>query len=418
MGQKVEKIKLELTAIAQIVHEDIGYVLRSPDTGAEIEHFGFRDGVSQPLFLKRDIENEAQHSDFSKWAPRAPLNLVLFKDSLGEKPESYGSFLVYRKLEQNVKGWNNDVVNNLAQKLKGSGTANPALAGAYTMGRFQDGTPVVLQNAPTSQQPEENNFNYQDDPNALKCPFHAHTRKVNPRGDTGTEVEIPLEEEKMHRIVRRAINYGALPSEEPETGAGLLFMCFQASLANQFNFMQKAWAKERNFVRRDVGTDVVIGVEKKENDHNGNPVAVTETYQWPTNWGQQGQTEADFTHWVTMKGGEYFFAPSMSFLKSFALAPSRNVVVRGVPKQEIDAAQNMISELQNYKQKNWAIGLNRDTLDPDGFLIFFNQRNLPFKFYFQNQVSLGNTNAYDQNIATLNKYIEGVRNQEIENQRI
>lgn len=276
------------------------------------------------------------------------------------------------------------------------------------MGRFQDGTPVVIDQTSSGKVPQDNNFNYQDDPQGFKCPFHAHTRKVNPRGDTLVVVSIPLEEEKMHRIARRAINYGTLPSEEPENNAGLLFMSFQASLINQFNFMQKAWAKERNFIKRDVGTDVVIGVEKKGDDN----IAVTETYNWPTNWGTQEQTEADFTHWVTMKGGEFFFTPCMSFLKSLAPEPSRNIEFRGVPKQEIEAAKGVIAELQNYKQKNWAIGLNGDTIEPDGFLTFFNQRKLPFKFYLQNQVGLGESSAYDDNIKTLNKYIEDVINQE------
>ena len=415
LTQKVEKIKQELadSSIAEVVHEDIGYVLRDKTTGAEIEHFGFRDGVSQPLFLKGDIDKEREDSDFSKWDPRAPLNLVLFKDPLGKKLESYGSFLVYRKLEQNVKDWNRDVVKNLAEKLD----SQPSLAGAYTMGRFQDGTPVVLQNTPSEQRPEENNFNYAEDENGLKCPFHAHTRKVNPRGDTESVAGVPLEEEKMHRIVRRGINYGPLPEEEPETGAGLLFLCFQASLSNQFNFMQKAWANSRDFVKRNVGTDVVIGVEKKEKDHHGNLAAVNETYQWANNWGESGQTEADFGHWVTMKGGEYFFAPSMSFLKSFASAPSRNIVFRGVPKQELQAAQNMIEKLREYEGKDWGIGLRGDTNEPDEFLSFFKQRNLLFNFYFyvrNNNVKVGDKSAYDENIETLKRYIKDVRNQEIE----
>jgi hypothetical protein len=115
-----------------------------------------------------------------------------------------------------------------------------------------------------------------------------------------------------------------------------------------------------------------------------------------------------------MKGGEYFFAPSMSFLKLFAFPPSRNIVFRGVPKQEIEAAKEIIAELRNYQRNNLAIGLHGDTIEPDGFLTFFNQRNLRFKFYLLNQVSLGNYTAYDENIKTLEKYIEDVRNQEIE----
>ena len=153
------------------------------------------------------------------------------------------------------------------------------------MGRFQGGT-VVVQSSQEDNKYKGNNFNYSEDPQGSKCPFFAHARKVNPRGDTGNPflVSTPtrLEEEKMHRIARRAINYGPLPSEVPEKDAGLLFMCFQASLTNQFNFMQKAWAKEQNFVKRDVGTDVVIGVEKT--DDGGE--AMEETYNWPTQWGR------------------------------------------------------------------------------------------------------------------------------------
>ena len=410
LTDKAEKIKQQLNGIAEIVHEEIGYVLRSSDTGAETEHFGFRDGVSQPLFFKRDIDQERENSDFSKWDPRAPLSLVLCKDPLGKKEESYGSFFVYRKLEQNVKAWEEDI-KNLAQKLKGSGPANPDLAGAYTMGRFHDGTPVVLQKTP-SHKPEENNFNYIDDLQGFKCPFQSHARKVNPRGDIEKLItsEVSLEKEKMNRIVRRGINYGYLPSEKPEKDAGLLFMCFQADLENQFNLMQNKWAKDPKFVKAETGTDVVIGVEKR--DEQGKDVK--ETYKWPTKWGESEQTEVDFTHWVTMKGGEYFFAPSMSFLKSFAPAPCCDIVFRGVPKGEIQAAQNMIVELRNYQQQNWSIGLNGDTLQPDGFLVFFNQRNLSFKFYLQNQLSLGDSSAYGENIATLNQYIEDIRNQEIE----
>ena len=404
LALKVENIKEELQqelAPASVVHEEEGYVLRN--AGAEeIEHFGFRDGVSQPLFLKRDIDKEREDSDFSKWDPRAPLSLVLFKDPLGDqKKQSYGSFLVFRKLEQNVKAWNEDVVDNLAKKLPGD---DPALAGAYTMGRFQDGTAVVQSSKPGNY--KGNNFNYSEDPQGSKCPFFAHARKVNPRGDTGNPAlaysatpgeEQNLEEEKMHRIARRGINYGPLPDKEPEKDAGLLFMCFQASLTNQFNFMQKAWAKEQNFVKRDVGTDVVIGVEKRD-DGGG---AMEETYNWPTQWGTQEKTQVPFKHWVTMKGGEFFFAPSMSFLKSLAPEPSRNEIT-----QDIDACEYKMAELKEYKALNWAIGLNGDTLEPDGFVKFFEERKLPFEYYVRSQgVSRGDDSAYEKNITTLKNYI-------------
>jgi hypothetical protein len=225
----------------------------------------------------------------------------------------------------------------------------------------------------------------------------------------------------MHRIARRAISYGKLPSEVPEDGAGLLFMCFQASLVKQFNFMQKAWAKQSNFVKRDVGTDVVIGVEIKEQvPPNEHLTSIPETYKFPNEWGSQETTAVDFKHWVTMRGGEFFFAPSMSFLKSLAPKAGRNretrhdVVFRGVPIEEIEAGKKILFELVDYQKKNWAIGLHGDNQQPDKFLTFFNQRELPFKFFLLNQVPLGDSKAYQDNIKTLAQYLEDAINQEIE----
>lgn len=454
LQEKLEVLKKELGYIADVIHEEYGYVLRD-ENQEEIEHFGFRDGVSQPLFLKRDIDKERTPSNFDQWDPRAPLSLVLFKDPLGDtEKESYGSFLVFRKLEQNVGGWNRDVVR-LARKLKildevthpieerephqgetllewrqrlqltDEQSRNIQLAEGYTMGRIHDGQPTVHSDDPKLPRPNpethlSNNFNYAEDSQGSKCPFFAHIRKVNPRGDTGTAsivaTPVALEEEKMHRIVRRGISYGTLPTQAPEGGGGLLFACFQASLASQFNFMQKAWAKEQNFVKRDVGTDVVIGVEKRDADGR----APGENYKFPNEWESQETTEAEFRHWVTMKGGEFFFAPSMSFLKALAPKAGRNretrhdVVFRGVPIKEIEAGKNIIMELLHYQRQNWAIGLHGDTRQPDQFLTFFNQRELPFKFYLLNQFRLGDSNAYKENIKTLAEYLEDAINQEIE----
>jgi deferrochelatase/peroxidase EfeB len=94
----------------------------------------------------------------------------------------------------------------------------------------------------------------------------------------------------------------------PTGGVGLLFMCFQSNIARQFGFMQKSWANNLNFVQPATGLDPVIG-QKAAGD-------VASVQQWPPQWGKPGKKAFDFGQFVTMKGGEFFFAPSLSFLRN------------------------------------------------------------------------------------------------------
>lgn len=77
---------------------------------------------------------------------------------------------------------------------------------------------------------------------------------------------------------------------------------------------------------------------------------------------------------------------------------------------EIKASNQFIAQLQEYKSKNWGIGLNGGDFRPDGFLTFFTQRQLPFDYYDVNfGVSIGSSEAYVSNTATLNNYINDLR---------
>lgn len=303
--QVVNRIMQQLRQVADIIHREDGFILRN-QAGQIIEHFGFVDGLSQPLFLKRDIINaRKKDSGFSKWDSRASLDILLVKDPNGTTEDSYGSYLVYRKLEQNVKKFR-QAEEKLAKNLK----IKDDLAGALILGRFYDGTPVTLSDTPSSTT-LTNNFNYDTDSAATKCPFHAHIRKMNPRADTGKVESSPgfdeaLGVEKIHRIARRGVSYGTNnPTQEPEKDSGLLFICFQSNIENQFNFMQIRWANAKNFVKVNVGPDPLIGQPEG-------------TQKWPKNWGEIETLEHSFPLCVNMKGGEYFFAPSISFLKKIA----------------------------------------------------------------------------------------------------
>jgi Dyp-type peroxidase family len=256
----------------------------------DIEHFGFQDGVSQPLMIKQDIVHEVARRGNTHWDPTAPLWLALVEEPGGAG--GFGSFMVFRKLEQNVKGfW-----DTLGQLSTQSGMAVEDL-GAMAVGRFRDGTPAVPTTTidPTA---DFNDFHYSQDSDGAKCPFHAHIRKTNPRGD------IPNHDlEKARRVVRRGITYGDRPdlSVRPETGVGLLFMCFQSNL-DQFVIQQEG-SDGNDFIKPGVGVDAVIGQ---------NSAAIAQT--WPST----GAVKFTMANLVKMKGGEYFFAPSMAFLKGLA----------------------------------------------------------------------------------------------------
>jgi Dyp-type peroxidase family len=268
-----------------------------------LEHFGYRDGISQPLFYESDVDGNTQN-----WDPRAGPNLVLIQDPYGLSADDCGTYLVFRKLEQNVRGFRQHT-QELSATLQANG-ASAELAGAMVIGRFPDGTPVALHQQPLGK--PENDFRYSSsDPSGNRCPFSAHVRKTNPRGGSGT----PPAQERMHRIVRRGIPYGdPAPlngdlSNLPETGIGLLFQCCQADLGEQFEFLQRMWASNANFPNLESGMDPLIGQPA-----NG----AVRRLDFPDPWGESSRATFSFHSFVSMKGGEYFFAPSISFLRSLA----------------------------------------------------------------------------------------------------
>lgn len=293
------------STVADVLAVEHGRVMRN-EADESIEHFGYVDGRSQPLFLQADIESETKKVGVDQWDPSAALELVLIADPNVEEEDCFGSYFVFRKLEQNVWGFKKHE-EDLAIAL-GLTEKEAERAGALIVGRFEDGTPVTLSPTEKMGMPVPNNFDHRHDRDATRCPFHAHIRKVNPRGDTGS-----LEEERKHRVVRRGITYGKRlvePKDDPtlgqmpRDGVGLLFMCFQSSLANQFGFLQEIYANSTT----GTGIDPVIGQRKLD----ARPLE----QHWPREWCNGGVTDFHFGDFVKLKGGEFFFAPSIPFLRS------------------------------------------------------------------------------------------------------
>jgi Dyp-type peroxidase family len=327
-GSRLSRLKAEVTRVvaglapSELVCVEWGQVFRNRD-GQAIEHFGFVDGRSQPLFLQRDFRSGAAWPDGSverrderpidAWNPFAPLGTALVVDPLGDDSESLGSFLVFRKLEQDVRAFV-DAERALAGHL-GLRGAGRGRAGAMVVGRFRDGSPLTCAPEQGWQPPTDNNFTYQEDLSGWRCPRYAHVRRANPRGSSLSG----LDQERSRRIVRRGVTYGeptrgveaalrptsstaaveALPSKD----VGILFMAYQADIELQFAAIQRDWFSAY-FPGVNVPVDILSG-----------RATGTQSIPWVATYNAKPTTRYDFPASVRFLGGEYFFTPSLSFLR-------------------------------------------------------------------------------------------------------
>jgi len=274
-----------------------------------LEHFGYVDGLSNPLFFANQIAKARRYQTvenrFEYYDPSAPLNLVLAPDPNGRNRYSCGSFLVYRKLEQNVKKAFH-LAQQIADEYYGS---DRELIGAFTIGRFRDGTPITVTNERDTLS-RLNDFDYSSDYYGSKCPFHAHARQANSRDAR----------ERDRRIVRRGVTYGKRAvsfenggelqfADSPNGNVGLLFLCFQSNIETHFEWIQRRFNWRTGDGIRGPGVDPVVGFPMVDSGQ-----------LWPVSWGsmKNRKEEIHFQDCVTLKGGEYFFAPSISFLKNIA----------------------------------------------------------------------------------------------------
>jgi deferrochelatase/peroxidase EfeB len=218
-----------------------------------------------------------------------------------------GSFHVIRRLAQDVPGWWGQVEAQRA-KLPNTDNLDTDLLAAKLVGRWRSGTPLAIapdRDLRSGRAPKnDNEFEYDTDPDGLKTPRFAHIRKVYPRN-----AEPPGEEEsERRRIIRRGIPFG-LPFD-PALGRGygvdakrgLVFAAFMASIEEQFEFLQSAWANGQNFPQVADGSDPVIGIDSDVTLKRGGIA----------------DTDLHFARFVSTEGALYAFAPSLATLEKLA----------------------------------------------------------------------------------------------------
>jgi deferrochelatase/peroxidase EfeB/cytochrome P450 len=305
----------------EILHIELGqYPYEVGDGGTvrnldyRFEHFGFRDGLSQPfvdLGLGDTAPGGGTPSRDQTWIPVAPGEIFLDQpDESGEvqllpisTDLTVGStFLVFRKLEQDVAKFR----GFLSRRRPNDPGAQRALSAQF-VGRWPGGAPLVLSpdQERTFDEAQLNAFRYvADDPIGDKCPLAAHIRRANPRDIGGRN------EARHHRILRRGISYGGPPLKDdaPDNGErrGLLFIAANSRIDLQFEVIQADWINGGEFLgQAGLGRCPLTG------DHDG---AASDRFL-------EAGASAPITglpRFVTTRGGDYFFAPGIEAIRKMA----------------------------------------------------------------------------------------------------
>ena len=340
-----------------LVNIEIGNKLMG--TLAGYEHFGFRDGISQPgirgLVSRRPHEyltprlnpldgNQGRPGQELVWPGEFIIGYHEEDEDHRYRPgriatagpewAKNGSFLVFLRFRQDVERFR-QFLDETAARLRLeygelSNLSSNALA-AKMFGRWQSGAPLVR--APDGDNPPlggdkcaVNNFSFRragrpirgeqlghcrddyfpparSDPSGLICPFASHIRKTNPRDDPGIKSH-------RHRLLRRGIPFGA-PYPDP-SDKGLLFLAYMTSIERQFEYVFKNWINRSDFPESDSGADPIIGFD------NGRSVPFT--FKLRTSDGIIKEISTDVPpDLVTITSGGYFFAPSISALRFLAI---------------------------------------------------------------------------------------------------
>ncbi len=332
------------------------------------EHFGFRDGVSQPAI--RELSEPCETDDARQ--VRIGEFVLGYKNEYGEYPHSptlppesagysastslqdrlsshpiqseqldfgrNGSYLVFRQIEQNVAAfWR--YINRAAD------TVHHPLAdvdevlkrhwlAAKMVGRWMDGAPLVHcpYQPPSDEDPAKttlgraNDFSYhKKDPHGYLCPLGAHIRRTHPRDalEPGPGTGRSWDVNRRHRIMRRGRAYGKplvgdfdldalLKAEDDGESRGLHFLCFNANIARQFEFIQQSWVNNKKFAELYNDADPLIGDHDPREEGGDGQFTIQQS---PVRQRVTGLGTLGAGHFTRVVGGAYFFMPGIHALQ-------------------------------------------------------------------------------------------------------
>ena len=348
-------------------YQDLSLIIKQQEDGKYVpipkEHFGFTDGIGDPVFEGQysgeyeatKVKGNGALDGKGNWRPLATGEFLLgYPDEAQEiagaaMPLDFscnGTFMAYRKLHQNVAAFTAFMDEKVEQFRVVAGIENVDHARETLMakmaGRWSDGVPLSV--APTwaaweafgKKYPDVSyatnpsgwaarnaalaNFSFGDDPDGIKCPLTAHMRRVNTRDMLGPSDGDGSVLTNRRRILRRGLLYGKSPDSDQDTDEqGVLMLIVCASLFRQFEFVQQQWINYGLDAGAGSDTCPIVG-NHSDGTPGGKhgPKAKFVIPADPTS-GRLPFVVEGIPQFVETRGGDYFFVPSMTALRMIGM---------------------------------------------------------------------------------------------------
>jgi len=302
-------------AIAREQYEGLSgvSVLAVQDFGAQpgdLNSLGYKDGIDQPPIEGSGIDplpgqgRPIKAGEFILGYPGEAGVLLPMPEPeiLGRN----GTYIGFRKYQSRVGAFNRFL------RANGSTEDERELVAAKLVGRWRSGAPLTLapdvDNPALGADPKRNNdFNYTNDPHGRQVPLGSHIRRMNPRDTQLTR----LTDVNLHRLIRRGTTYGApydpnaLSEADDEVPRGAIFLFISAKAMATIEFLQQEWIDDGNFIGIGRERDPIIGRQEQG--------ATFTIPKEPVRRRLHG-----IETFNVLRGGEYFFMPSMSALNWIA----------------------------------------------------------------------------------------------------
>jgi Dyp-type peroxidase family len=320
---EAQRARLEAGGLREL-HAQSAAQRRNAD-GQVIEHFGFRDGISQPQ-LQGFIDPKNAASDHG--GPVKPGEFLLgYENEYAEIPHgpevpaeldasevlpagqetgwkdlgNNGTYLVMRKLRQDVEAFEHFLEAHKSMAVGETDEKKKQWLAAKLIGRWPNGAPLRPgEDSPPPSSAEDrsgpdNSFGFAEkDLQGYGCPVASHIRRANPRDALPPTAELSRQVSRRHRLLRRGITYS------DGADKGMIFLALNANIARQFEFLQQTWLNNGKF-----------GGRYAERDLLGTQGAGAMTLpQQPVRRCVEG-----IGRFVTVRGGAYFFLPGLKALK-------------------------------------------------------------------------------------------------------